>query len=257
MCIARCMTVYGALAYIRSRIACTASSHPGPSNEAPRISLLSPSTRMRIKPCVSPFFDGAGNARHRPLAGQHPAPAVACLGQGHANAAQWRVSVKGIGGDALADPARILVEQIRRDDLEIVVRGVGEGALAVAVTERPDARCGGLQLVIDDDVAMLVAAHPGFVEIEIVGIWPTADCQQQMRAGDFGGAGGAIDLGNDLVAAFGEADAFGIQPDLDTLALDDVLDRGRHVLVLMTNQPWRHFDDRYPAAKAAVHLAEF
>src|SRR5271154_2925779 len=179
MCIARCMTVYGALAYIRSRIAWTASSHPVPSNEAPRISLLSPSTRMRIKPCCLALFDRAGNARHRPLAGQHPPSTVACLGQTHADAAQWRVDVKGICGDTLADPARVMVEQIRGDDLEIVVRGVGEGALAVAVPESPDARRSGLQLVIDDDVATLVAAHPGFVEIQIVGIRLTADCQQQ------------------------------------------------------------------------------
>src|SRR5580704_6979353 len=78
-----------------------------------------------------------------------------------------------------------------------------------------------------------------------------------MRAGDFGGAAGTIDLGNDLVAALDEADAFGIQPDVDALALDDVFDRRRHVLVLMANEPRRHFDDRYLAAKAAVHLAEF
>ena len=48
-----------------------------------------------------------------------------------------------------------------------------------------------------------------------------------MRAGNFGGADGAIDLGDDLVAALVEGDAFGIQPDLDALALDDVLDRRR------------------------------
>src|SRR5262249_4313703 len=137
------------------------------------------------------------------------------------------------------------------------VRGMGEGALAVAVPESPDARRSGLQSVVDDDVAALVAAHPGLVEIQIVGIRPTADGQQQMRASDFGGAGGAIDLGDDLVAALGEADAFGIQPDFDAFALDDVLDRRRHILVLMTNESRRHFDDRYPAAKAAVHLAEF
>src|SRR5262249_32343063 len=77
------------------------------------------------------------------------------------------------------------------------------------------------------------------------------------RARDFRGAGGAIDLRDDLVAAFREADAFGIQPDLDALALDDVFDRRRHVLVLMANEPRRHFDDRYPAVKATVHLAEF
>src|ERR1700756_5716150 len=203
------------------------------------------------------LFDGAGNARHRPLAGQHPTPAVACLGQTHADPTQRRVGVKGIGGDALADPARIVVEQIRRDDLEIIVSGVGESALAIAVAESPDTWRSGLQFAVYGDVATLVAAHPGFVEIEIAGIRPTADCQQQMRAGDFGGAGGAIDLGDDLVAALDEADAFGVQPDIDALALDDVLDRRRHVLVLMAKEPRRHFDDRYPAAKAAVHLAEF
>jgi hypothetical protein len=116
-----------------------------------------------------------------------------------------------------------VVEQIRSDDLEIVLRGVGEGALAVTVPERPDARRRGLQLVVDDDVAALIAAHPGFVEIQIVGIRPTADGQQQMRASDFGGAGDAIDLADDLVAALDEADAFRVQPDLDALALDDVL----------------------------------
>src|ERR1700757_3180968 len=78
-----------------------------------------------------------------------------------------------------------------------------------------------------------------------------------MRASDFGGAGGAVDVGDDLVAALGEADAFGIESDLDALALDDVFDRRRHVLVLVANEPRRHFDDRYLAAKAAVHLAEF
>src|SRR6516162_3965265 len=203
------------------------------------------------------LFDGAGNARHRPLAGQYPPPTVARLGQTHADATQWRVGVEGISGYTLADPAWVVVEQIRGDNLEIVVRGVCEGSLAVAVAERPDALRSGLQSVVDGYVAAFIAADSGFVETEIVGIRPPADGQQQMRAGDFGGAIGAIDLGDDLVAALGEADAFGIQPDLDALALDDVLDRRRHVLVLMANEPRRHFDDRCLAAKAAVHLAEF
>jgi hypothetical protein len=134
---------------------------------------------------------------------------------------------------------------------------VGERALAVAVAESPDARRSGLQLIIDDDVAALIAADSCFIETEIVGIRPTADGQQQMRASDLGGAGCAIDFGDDLVAAFDKADAFGVQPDLDTLALDDVLDRRRHVLVLVANEPRRHFNNRYPAPKPAVHLAEF
>src|SRR5215813_299500 len=72
-------------------------------------------------------------------------------------------------------------------------------------------------------VATPVAAHPGFVEIQIVGIRPTADRQQQMRASHFRGAVGAIDLGDDLAAAFREADAFSIQltstPSRSTMSL--------------------------------------
>ena len=49
--------------------------------------------------------------------------------------------------------APVVVQQIRGDDLEIVVRGVGEGALAIAVPESPDTCRSGLQSVIDDDVA--------------------------------------------------------------------------------------------------------
>src|SRR5262245_36330992 len=185
MCIARCMTVYRALAYIRSRITWTASSHPVPSNDAPRISLLSPSTRMRINPCVSPF----SAARATRVIGRSPAsprrPLLRASAEAMPTRPNGRVGVKGIGGDTIADPARIVVEQIRGDDLEIVVRGVGEGALAAVVPESPNARRSGLQSVVDNNVATLVAAHSGFVEIEIVGIRSTADCQQQMRASDF------------------------------------------------------------------------
>ena len=78
-----------------------------------------------------------------------------------------------------------------------------------------------------------------------------------MRASDFWSALGAIDLGDDLLAAFREADAFGVQPDMHALELDDVLDRGRHVLVLVVDEPRRHLDDRHLAAEAAVHLPEF
>jgi hypothetical protein len=70
---------------------------------------------MRIKPYVSPLFDVTGNARHRPLADQHPPLLRASK---LTDAAQWRVDIKGICGHTLADPARILVEQIRSDDPE-------------------------------------------------------------------------------------------------------------------------------------------
>src|SRR5215469_5535266 len=105
---------------------------------------------------------------------------------------------------------------------------MGESALAVAVAECPDTRRAGLQLIVDDDVAALVAPNPGFVETEVVGVGSAADREQQMGAGDFGGAVCAVDPGNDLVALFREADAFGVQSDLDALVLNNVLDRRRY-----------------------------
>jgi len=52
---ARCMTVYVALAYIKSRMQWITSSPPVPRIEAPRINLVSASTRTFIKPAFHPF----------------------------------------------------------------------------------------------------------------------------------------------------------------------------------------------------------
>ena len=79
------------------------------------------------------------------------------------------------------------------------------------------------RLVVDHDVAARVAAHAGPVEAQIVGVGPAADRQQQVRADDLGLALGAVDADDDVVAALGEADALGIQPDRDPLALEDRL----------------------------------
>ena len=178
-------------------------------------------------------------------------------GCGHAGPAERRVDIEGVGGDAVADPARIAVEQVRRDDLVIIVGGVGKAAFAVAIAERPDARDIGAQLVVDGDVAALVAADPGPVEAEILAIGAAPDRQQQVRAHDFGRALGAVDGRGDAVAVFGEADAFGVQPDIDAVALDYLPDRRRNVLVFARNQPRRHFDDGDRAAEAPVHLGKF
>ena len=67
-------------------------------------------------------------------------------------------------------PALLAVEQVRGHDLEVVVGGVGEGAAAVAVAERPDARHVGRELVVDRDVAARVDRDAGLVEAEIVGV---------------------------------------------------------------------------------------
>ena len=52
------------------------------------------------------------------------------------------------------------VEEVRRDDLVVVVGGVGEGAAAVALAERPDAGDAGGEPVVDGDVAAASVATP-------------------------------------------------------------------------------------------------
>ena len=66
--------------------------------------------------------------------------------------------------------ARIVVEEVGGDDLEVVVGGVGEGAVAVAVADGPDAGDVGAELVVDGDVAVVVGDDAGFVEAEVVGV---------------------------------------------------------------------------------------
>lgn len=79
---------------------------------------------------------------HRPLADQQLAAGRLGLSNTHPGPPQRRIDVEGVGGDAIADPAWVVIEQIGRNDLEIVVRRVSEGALAVAVAHRPSPRCG-------------------------------------------------------------------------------------------------------------------
>ena len=102
------------------------------------------------------LFDRPGDPRHRACADQRAFPAAAHLLLGQTGPAERRVGIERIGRDAVAEPARIVVEQIGRDDLEIVIGGVGKGAPAVAVAERPDPRHIGAQLIVDDDIAVLV-----------------------------------------------------------------------------------------------------
>src|SRR3546814_4617945 len=69
---------------------------------------------------------------HRPLADQVRVPALARPGFADTDTAQRRVDVERVAADALAELAMLAVEQVGRDDLEVVVRGVRERAAAVA-----------------------------------------------------------------------------------------------------------------------------
>ena len=126
------------------------------------------------------FFDGTADAGHRARRDQGGLAAVPYLGLRHSRPAERRIDIERIGRNAVADPARPAVEEVCRDDLEIIIGGVGEGAFAVAVAERPHPRHVRAQLIVDDYVASLVPRDPGRVEPEIVGVRATADREQQV-----------------------------------------------------------------------------
>ena len=111
----------------------------------------------------------------------------------------------------VADPARVVVEQIGRDDLEVVVRGVGERAAAVAVTHRPDVLDVGPALVVDDDVAARVGLHARVLQAQIVGVGPSSDRHQQVRTGD--GVSAVARCHLETVVALGETNGVGIELD--------------------------------------------
>jgi hypothetical protein len=132
------------------------SSPPVPRMAAPSISSVFASTTIFMKPWVSPF----STARSTLVMGRLPTSALRPVLRTSASVRPARpsggVDVQRIGRDAIAHPARVAIDKIRRDNLAIVERGVRERALAVAITERPDTRRAGAQLIIDDDVAALV-----------------------------------------------------------------------------------------------------
>jgi len=146
---------------------------------------------------------------------------------------------------------------LRRHDLEVVVGGVGEGALAVAVAQGPDAISAGAQLLVDDDVAARVDGDAGRFQPKIVGIRPAPHGEQHVGSDHLPIAGAAIDVDTDICARRLEADAFGGQPRLDSLRLEDLLDGGRHLRVLVLDQAVGHLDDRDLRPEASIDLSEF
>ena len=138
------------------------------------------STWILRKPCVSPF----STARATRVIGRLPTsalmPALLDLGLAHADAPERRVGVERVDRDAVGVLAAGVRQQVVGDDLVVVVRGVGEGALAVAVAERPDARVGGAQALVDLDVAALVGLDAGRVQAEVVGVGHPADGEQEV-----------------------------------------------------------------------------
>jgi hypothetical protein len=130
------------------------------------------------------LLDGARHSGHRPPSDQDALPRLPSLGLRHTGATERWIYIKGTGGKTIADAAAIAIEKVGRDDLEVVVRCKGEGALSVAITKSPDAGHARAQLIVDSDIAARVGFDADPVEAEVVRIGAPADGQQHMRADD-------------------------------------------------------------------------
>src|SRR6187549_2038298 len=113
-------------------------------------------------------------------------PGLPYFGLRHPASAQRRIREQGIRLDAVGHASVISAQEIVRNDLVVVVRRVCEGAVAVAVTQRPDAGYARLQLIVDDDVAAFVGPNPGPVESEVARVGSASHREEDMRADDFG-----------------------------------------------------------------------
>jgi hypothetical protein len=171
------------------------------------------------------LLEGAADISHCHLGDQHSFACLAYLGFSHADAAQWRIGVEVVGGDAIADATRVVVEKIGRDDLEVVVGRVRKGASGVTVPERPDAGHAGTQLVVDLDIAELVARHACLFQTQIFGVRAPADGHQQMRADDLLDAVSRVRGYDDVVGTFGDLQLLDAQMQRDVFLAEDVGDR--------------------------------
>ena len=82
------------------------------------------------------FFDGAAHAGHRTPPHKKRPPAGARLRLGQAHAAERRIDVERVAQNAIAYAPPLAVQEVRGDDLEVVIGRVGEGAAAIAVAKR-------------------------------------------------------------------------------------------------------------------------
>src|SRR5271170_225986 len=100
----------------------------------------------------------------------------------HPGTAKWRIGVERVGRDAVAHSSLIVVEKIRRHDLEIIPRRVRERASTIAVAHRPDTGNVGTQLVVHLDIPSRVCADTRLVEAKVVSVWSPTGRNQQMSS---------------------------------------------------------------------------
>ncbi len=130
-------------------------------------------------------------------------------------------------------------------------------ASSVAVTERPDARHVGAQLVVHNDVPALILNHTRLFKAKVVRVGAASHRQKEVRPIDLGGAIGAVHANSYSIVPFRNADTFCMEADVNAFGLEDVVDSEGNVFILTVNEARLHFDDGDRAAKTPEHLSEF
>ena len=80
------------------------------------------------------LFKSATNSFHLNCPNHGGAPRFANLCLGHTDAAERWIGIERVGGNAVRHPPPLVIEDVGRDDLKVVVGGMGKGAPAVAVS---------------------------------------------------------------------------------------------------------------------------
>ena len=97
--------------------------------------------------------------RHRPGADQDPMTGGAGLGLAHVDPAKGRVDEQRMDRLAVTDLAVLAVRQVARDDLEVIIGGVGKGPTAIRVARHPDVRLRGAAGLVHRDCAARVSGQ--------------------------------------------------------------------------------------------------
>jgi hypothetical protein len=143
------------------------------------------------------FLDCPAYSRHRALADADSPPQGTRLRLGQTGATQRWIGEQPVAGDSIADPSRVAIEQVCRDNLKIVIGSVGKRSPAVAISERPDTGNIRAQLFIDHNVAAFVDGDSRALEPQIIRVRPSANGQQHVRTHYFSITGLTINFHGD------------------------------------------------------------
>src|SRR5262249_30829528 len=108
----------------------------------------------------------ATDAGHRTLADEDTASARPRLRLGHTDATERWIDEEPVDRDAIGHASLVAIEEIRGDDLVVIVRGMRKRPAPIAVACRPHVRRARAELVVDADIAMSIELDAGAIRAE-------------------------------------------------------------------------------------------